>query len=344
MQYHFDAPFHHRPPVDVNLSVSKVPTPAAIAAADRNAAASHAVPAPAPPRSDRATSAARRLRSRAKSLLRRAQGYGERLLFAFGVAELDAALRAAQVGSGEVILVHCSYRAFRAFDGRPSDVVLALQRSVGTRGGVLMPTMPFTGAAVEWAIANPVVDLRRTPSRMGLVSEVFRRSPGVVRSIHPTHPAAAWGAAAALVAGHAGAATPCGEGSPYHRLLERDGRIVLLGADIDSLTFFHTAEALLESRLPQSPFTRETFSLRTIAADGTEHLTRTRLFDPAVSRRRNLHKLLPELVARRAWMRSRAGLLRIATVRARDVLEATAALAGRGIYAYDDYPDRCPRS
>ena len=280
-----------------------------------------------------------RLRGGIKSLLRGVRGRCERLLFAFGPAELDRALRAAGTRPGDVVLVHCAYDAFRGWSGRPSDVVLVLQRLVGESGVVLMPTMPFTGTALDWATANPVVDLRRTPSRMGLVSEVFRRSCGVVRSIHPTHPVAAWGdRAVEFVAGHATASTPCGERSPYHRLLEWNGRIALLGADIESLTFFHTAEALLEAQLPESPFTRETFNLTSVAADGSRHLTQTRLFDPAVSRRRNLRKLQPELVARAAWMHSRAGLLRIATVSARDVLDATVALAARGIYAYDHYP------
>ena len=244
-----------------------------------------------------------------------------------------------QFEPGEVILVHCSYDAFRAYGGRPSDVVDVLQRAVGPHGGVMMPTLPFTGTAVDWANANPIVDLRRTPSRMGLVSEIFRRSPDVVRSIHPTHPVAAWGGAAALVGEHSAASTPCGENSPYHRLLESDGRLVMLGAGIETLTFFHTVESVLEKDLPQSPFTRETYELRTIAEDGREYVTRTRLFDPAVSRRRNLARLLPQLTADGAWKRVRLGRLRIESVRAREFLDTTTALAQRGIYAYDDYPD-----
>ena len=201
-----------------------------------------------------------------------------------------------------------------------------------------MPTMPFSGTAVDWVRAHPIVDLRRTPSRMGLVSEVFRRSPGVVRSIHPTHPVAAWGdRAETLIAGHLQASTPCGAGSPYHRLLEFDGRIVMLGADVTSLTFFHTAEALLADGWPVSPFTQETFRLTTLAQDGTAHLTETRLFDPRLSRRRNLRKLMPDLVARGAWRQSRVGRLPVATVRARDVLDVVSSLASRGIYAYDEY-------
>lgn len=281
----------------------------------------------------------RLLRARAKATLKRFRGRVDRLLFSFTPADLSAALGALGVSAGDVILVHCSYDAFRAFRGRPSDVIDVLQAIVGREGVVLMPTMPFSGTAVDWVRANPIVDLRRTPSRMGLVSEVFRRSPGVVRSIHPTHPVVAWGdRAETLVADHYRAVTPCGVGTPYHRLLEFDGRIVMLGADVTSLTFFHTAEALLGESWPCSPFTQEVFRLTTLARDGTAYTTETRLFDPRLSRRRNLHKLMPDLVTRGAWRQSRVGRLTVATVRARDVLDVVSSLASRGTYAYDEYP------
>ena len=281
----------------------------------------------------------RRLRSRAKTVLKRIEASFDRLFFSFGPTDLAAAIRGLDVSAGDVLLVHCSFDAFRAFRGRPTDVIEVLQTLVGPAGVLLMPTMPFSRTAVEWAREHPTVDLRRAPSRMGLVSEVFRRSPGVVRSVHPTHPVAAWGdQAQSLIADHWRATTPCGAGSPYHRLLERDGRILLLGADITSLTFFHTTEALLANEWPASPFTEEKFRLTTIATDGTEYATETHLFDPALSRRRNLLKLLPELVARGAWKESRAGRLTVVVVRARDVLDAVSSLAARGIYAYDDYP------
>jgi aminoglycoside 3-N-acetyltransferase len=290
--------------------------------------------------SRRAGSAMRGLKSKAKGTLKRLTAAFDDLLYSFDVPQLSEGLQALGVSTGAVLLVHTSFDAFRAFQGRPTDVVAALQALVGPEGAILMPTMPFSGTAIEWARANPTVDLRCAPSRMGLVSEVFRRMPNVVRSIHPTHPVAAWGSCAReLIAEHWRATTPCGAGSPYHRLLECNGLVVLLGADISSLTFFHTAEAMLADGWPRSPFTREMYRLTTLAADGTAYITQTRLFDPAVSRRRNLRKLLPELIARRAWKLLRVGRLSISAVRARDVLDAVDALARRGDYAYDDLID-----
>ena len=268
------------------------------------------------------------------------------LFFSFGPQDLSGVIRGLGVAAGDVVLVHCSFDAFRAFTGRPADVVQLLQTIVGRPGAVLMPTMPFSGTAVQWAhaIIQPSTCDEHRP-RMGLVSEVFRRSPDVIRSIHPTHPVAAWGDRAR---------------NPGCGSLARDDALwcwiylitgswnsmaasLLMGADISSLTFFHTAEALLASEWPASPFTVEKFRLRTIATDGSEYVTETHLFDPSLSRRRNLFRILPELKARGAWKQSRVGRLTVALVRARDVLDVVSSLAERGIYAYDDYPSPGPR-
>src|SRR5271157_5699505 len=81
---------------------------------------------------------------------------------------------------GDVLLVHSSYRGFDGFQGNAADVILALEEAVGQKGTVLMPTMPFAGSAVDYVSRNPVFDVNATPSRMGLLTELFRRSPGVL--------------------------------------------------------------------------------------------------------------------------------------------------------------------
>ena len=259
-----------------------------------------------------------------------------RTFHAFTPADLRACLAALGVVHGDKVLVHSSFDAFVGFTGKPSDVIGALMDAVGPAGTLLMPTLPFTGTAVAWVKDHPLFDVVRTPSRMGLITELFRRSPGVIRSVHPTHPVAAWGAdAEAMTAGHHLASTPCGKGSPFARLLERRGKILLLGADISSLTFFHLAEELLESQLPVSPFTREKFRLASTQRDGSIVVIDTRLFEPAVSRRRNLYKLVPELKQFIAWLEKRVGRLTGTLLGAELPYKAVASLATRGIYCYD---------
>jgi hypothetical protein len=63
--------------------------------------------------------------------------------------------------------------------------------------------------------------------------------------------------------------------------------------------------------------------------------TQTRLFEPAVSRRRNLDKLIPYLERRNAWHEARVGRLDIVVLTAADVLECARAMAAEGSYCYD---------
>ena len=281
-------------------------------------------------------SGVRRLRQVVKRWVTRGRTWVVRRFFPFTRDDLAAALRRCGLDRGDMVLVHSSWDRFEGFRGSPTDIIGALQSIVGDAGTVLMPTQPFTGTAVGHARANPILDLRRTPSRMGLVSELFRRMPGTVRSVHPTHPVAAAGKdAESVCAHHRHASTPCGEHSPYAELSRRNGKILLLGTGIDVLTFYHYIEELLESELPTSPFTAETFALQTRLPDGTLVATSTRLFEPAVSRRRVLSRLIPVLKQQNAWRTTHVGRLDVVLLDCRDVITAVRNLANKGIYCYE---------
>jgi len=278
----------------------------------------------------------RKVKAYIKTKLRQAKSLYVEAFHAFSGDDVQRVVRECGVAVGDTVLVHSSYDAFQGFSGKPSDVIAILQAAVGESGTLLMPTLPFNGTAIEYASRNPVFDVKRTPSRMGLLSEVFRRSPGVVRSVHPTHSVAASGARAAeIVAGHHLASTPCGRGTPYGRLLDVHGKMLLLGTAIDVLTFFHTVEEELESRMPFSPFTAEVFTLQSRDYAGELLTTRTRLFEPAVSQRRNLFKLVPILKEAGRWAEASAGRLPVIVMSAADVLAMAAAMADRGEYCYD---------
>jgi aminoglycoside 3-N-acetyltransferase len=254
----------------------------------------------------------------------------------FDADALMACLRRLGMREGDTVLVHSSFDRFAGFTGKPTDVVMALQRVVGPSGALLMPTLPFTGTAVHYVRSNPIFDVRRTPSRMGMLSELFRRMPGVVRSVHPTHSVAAWGKGAQrLIADHHRAATPCGVGTPYGRLIDEGGRVLFLGTGVESMTLFHAAEEILELQMPFSPFTRETYRLASRTTDGTLVQTETRLFDPAMSRRRNIAKLVPVLKQRGAWRQASLGTLDVILLSASDVMDALRAMAKEDRYCYD---------
>lgn len=148
---------------------------------------------------------------------------------------------------GATVMVHSSMDELsRRVPGLNAlQLVRTLRELVGEQGTLLMPTFPFVGRQIHYVDAVDEFDVRRTPSRVGLVTEVFRRSPGVVRSLHPTHSVAAWGRHAGdLVASHH-LGTAFGETSPFFRLQEHDGLVVGLGVGLrEGFTILHVAEEL----------------------------------------------------------------------------------------------------
>ena len=265
-----------------------------------------------------------------RSLKRLVRGYHRRFR-AFTPVDLNRALVELGVVAGDVVMVHSAFDSFLGFQGGPVDAIRTLQEVVGARGTLMMPTIPFRGTAVEYALGDPVFDVRQTVSRMGLLTELFRRSPGVVRSIHPTHSVAVWGnRAEAIIAGHERAESPCGRSTPYEKLLEHDGKILLAGVPPDTMTFCYFVAAELEPQLAIPVFTREKYPMRWRDGNGTVRVSHLRLFSLRLDH--DLRPLVNELKRRHQWRERRVGSLRLMLLRAREVYDAAVALADRGMF------------
>lgn len=157
--------------------------------------------------------------------------------------EIVAGLRALGIEAGSAILVHSSLSSFGYVAGGAGAVIDAMLAAVGPAGTVVVPTL--TGTPQDGPAHPPVFDVRSSPCWTGRIPTEFLRRPGVRRSLHPTHSVAGLGALMpALVEGHESCLTPCGPQSPYYRLAEKGGFVVLLGVGQGSNTTLHTAEEL----------------------------------------------------------------------------------------------------
>ena len=257
----------------------------------------------------------------------------------FTSADLVAEVRKLGVNPGDTLLVHSSFGSFEGFQDGISAAIQAMKDLVGPDGNLMMPTIPFEGSAVDYARSGVITDVVRSCSRTGMLTEIFRRGKDVIRSVHPTHPVAIWGKRAAeLAANHYESKTPCGAPGPFSRLLEFDGKILLAGIDIRSMTFYHYVEELLEPAMPYSPFTDEWFAFQTRAKDGVLHASRMRLFDKDLSARRDCRMMIEPMKAAGFWHQGRVGLLDLYVVRACDAVQILQEMASRGEYCYAPKP------
>lgn len=152
----------------------------------------------------------------------------------------------AEIGitAGDVVLVHSSMNGLGHIDGGPNAVIDAVLQAVGPIGTVLFPTL--TGTRSNGPELPPRIDLATTPCWTGLIPETARQRSDALRSIHPTHSVVALGAnREEWTQGHEHGHSPCDEASPYFRLMEQGGLILLLGGvDHDSNTSVHCIEEL----------------------------------------------------------------------------------------------------
>jgi aminoglycoside N3'-acetyltransferase len=169
---------------------------------------------------------------------------------------LEAELRAHLPDDFEILMVHSSISDMRPmYEGTAQDVVNLLLRLVGAERTLAMPAF-FLGTPElyhrDFYRVHARFDVRRTPSQMGLVSELFRRSPGVTRSLHPTHSVCACGPLAhELVATHHLSPWPCGQLSPFGIMGRRKTAILGLGTtSYRALTQVHAMEEILGDAFP----------------------------------------------------------------------------------------------
>lgn len=92
----------------------------------------------------------------------------------------------------ETILIHSSIKSIGAVEGG-ADTVLDALMEFFAEGLLLLPTHTWQSIDQD----HPVFDVRRSPCCVGILPELFRQRPGVVRSLHPTHSIAACGRGAA---------------------------------------------------------------------------------------------------------------------------------------------------
>ena len=148
------------------------------------------------------------------------------------------ASRLQQVGlrAGDVVFVHSSLKAIGPVDGGADAIIDTFLEVLTPKGLLAVPTHTWATVSDK----QPVFHQTYSPSTVGILTNVLRGRRNAVRSLHPTHSVAAVGERAeAFCAGHERDETPCSPGSPYGKLIDWGGKVVLLGVDLTCCTFFH---------------------------------------------------------------------------------------------------------
>ena len=151
----------------------------------------------------------------------------------------------------ETILIHSSMKSIGEVEGG-ADTVLDTWIEFFKDGLLLLPTHTWKTVNQD----NPIYNPDKTPSCVGLLTNLFLKREGVIRSLHPTHSMAGIGKNANdYLKGEEFCNTPCTPDGCYDRLRKCGGKILLVGVGHERNTFIHSVEEVLNipNRLSDKP-------------------------------------------------------------------------------------------
>ena len=147
------------------------------------------------------------------------------------------------------LMVHASLSKFGYVEGGAETVVAALRQATGKAGALIAPSFRnairedyYPLRECEHACPQPLCTSTER-GHTGKIGETVREQPDALRSCHPAFSWVGVGDDARfLLEGHGHSPTPCGHDSPFFRLLQRGGIVLLLGVGVNSFTNFHAIE------------------------------------------------------------------------------------------------------
>ena len=167
--------------------------------------------------------------------------------------DVTQTVKALGIQAGDTVLVHSSMKSFGYVEGGPEAVIGGFLDAIGEEGTLVMPTLiqqDFRNAYRDWHMDRP--------SDVGLITEVFRKMPGVLRSDQATHSVAAIGPKAEWITeGHTAFGPrfgPVGDyafsySSPWQKLYDMNAKIVFVGVGTRKNTMKHLVEhEVIEAR------------------------------------------------------------------------------------------------
>ena len=263
------------------------------------------------------------LRTKAKADAIARHGY-------FNVKQLREALKKEGIKKGGILFVQSSMNRFYNFKGTAIDVLSLLEEIVGPEGTLAMPSFPLSPDG-----SPRFFDVRKTPAQTGLLCELFRRRPGVIRSLHPSQSTCAIGPMAKeLLSEHHLSPYVCGDKSPLAKIAKYGGQILGLGLPPGYTTFFHVVEDIDPEKFPRPIHAKKTVDFTVIDEDGQKLSVSVCPRNPKVAATMNIERMSQHLSEQAQRVFSIYGVPAY-FIDAKLLLKELCSLRDKGITLYD---------
>lgn len=142
------------------------------------------------------------------------------------------------IKSNDTLMIHSSMKSIGQVEGG-ADTVLDAFIEFLADGLLIFPTHTWKRLEDDYTLYQPETE----PSCVGLLTNLFLKREGVLRSLHPTHSVAALGKdAEKFIEGEEQFDTPCNRSGCYGKLYDRKAKILFLGCDLNHNTYLHGVE------------------------------------------------------------------------------------------------------
>ncbi len=157
----------------------------------------------------------------------------------------------------DILMVHTSFNnLIPMYQGNVSELLDGLLDFSNKRNITFMMPGFMLGkknmGAEEYYKSGKSFNVKKTPTTVGLINEIFRRKKGVYRSLHPTHSILAIGPKAEeIIKNHHLSDTTFGLDTPFGKM--NSYRTKILGVGVyyfRNLTHVHVAEDILKEDFP----------------------------------------------------------------------------------------------
>jgi len=191
-----------------------------------------------------------------------------------------------KIAAGDTVFIHSSMRNLYLDFGK-NEILEILQSVVGAEGTLAFPCWQFNVRAEDYIKEHDIVfDIKNSPSAMGKMPDELKNDPNAFRSFHPTNSVVAIGKhAEELTKGHETDVYPCGEQSPFYKLIKFKAKIAGIGVTVDNLTFVHAVEDTIKSAFPIKTRNDEIYACKCIDANGHPQVVNTLVASKAISHR-----------------------------------------------------------
>lgn len=141
--------------------------------------------------------------------------------------------------SGDIVLVHSSYKSFGGVKGGPQTVIDAIKSIITNEGTLIVPTFNYDFCD------GKQYDIKKTPSKMGIISEIIRINSDSKRTIDPVFSFSVIGKYRDYLT-NLKSVHSFGPNSIFAKLRELDAKIMIIGLSYNkSMTFFHHIEEIV---------------------------------------------------------------------------------------------------